>query len=513
MVAKIQSIFIQIINIMFFVFSVGLVISTVIFDKRVQSSAPNTVAGYNIIYYITALCILYMIYIIKKKFVRQDDISISQYNIMMITIPLLVLVIWQIPVTRWIYYIIKSDFGAIMNAVIGFSNGETFANHGYFDHSPNNANYTIILSILYNIFKNWRVIIFIGAVLTNVSAILVALTVKNVCKNRFFSIISLIIAEFIQAMTWRAFIVYTDNFAMFFIAIMIWLYSINLNYKIKLPLITLAAALGTYIKMTAFIPFLAMGIFAVLVFNGLNESKKEIAVRVLYTAVCVCTIFFVMINCQNALREKYGLNLTNKYPKSWHFMFMVGQNSNYLGVNNSEDSQIRNTLLEKAIDEGLGVSYVNNKLKDEALLRIKQRGLKKNIVFYTKKLNIVYNDGYFNNVQMHGDWVSDELKHNILYDILEKENGKYYQVGASILQIIWDGILLLIIICSFNGIKNRLECKYLFYKIALLGITVYLLLCEGRSKYLYMYLPIYVDFAVCFYRNMLLEKKEEINAE
>lgn len=52
--------------------------------------------------------------------------------------------------------------------------------------------------------------------------------------------------------------------------------------------------------------------------------------------------------------------------------------------------------------------------------RLKSGGIRDNVIFYLKKLNVIYGDGYFHNVQAVNSPISNELKHNILYDLLEK---------------------------------------------------------------------------------------------
>ena len=105
---------------------------------------------------------------------------------------------------------------------------------------------------------------------------------------------------------------------------------------------------------------------------------------------------------------------------------------------------------------------------------------------------MAYNDGYFHNVQAGGASVSNELERNIYYELLEKENGIYYQVSAGTLQVAWDFVLILLMLSVLLLYKNG---SYKLFEILILGITVYLMLFEDRSKYLYMFLPIYVSAA------------------
>ncbi len=121
--------------------------------------------------------------------------------------------------------------------------------------------------------------------------------------------------------------------------------------------------------------------------------------------------------------------------------------------------------------------------------RLKSRGIRDNAIFYLKKLNVIYGDGYFHNVQAVNSPISNELKHNILYDLLEKQNGKYYWVSAAIFQVVWNLVLIALLFCACmrknNGEKGMIP-------VFIMGITLYLLIFEGRSKYLYMFLPVFL---------------------
>lgn len=111
--------------------------------------------------------------------------------------------------------------------------------------------------------------------------------------------------------------------------------------------------------------------------------------------------------------------------------------------------------------------------------------------FLLKKINVAYNDGYFNNVQFFS---RDTVEKNIWYDIYPKE-GKYYSFGANLFQILWDLILIIIGISVLVNQEIRTIKKYELFEIIIMGITAYVLIFEDRSKYLFMFLPIYVMFS------------------
>lgn len=478
-----------------------IAIATIVLDKNVDSIFPNTVVFANGVYYLAAFIVIWLYMAIHRRVRGQKDIDVKVYRMMMVTIPLAVWAGWQLPIARWIYWFTnEGDFGSIMYAAIGFHHGADFTDFQYFFQSPNNANLAIVLSWIYKIIPDWRGIILMGATLTNISAVLVSLSVKKISKNRLAGILTLVLAELLMAMNWRAFMVYTDNFGMIFVALILWVYASGMKEKYKVPIMIVLAAMGTFIKATVFICLLAILIHRFFVTLSENQNRvhklKESACVLLWTVI----VFGAMIVTQSFLRKSYGLDLAGQYPKGWQYMFMVGQNTKAYGVTNSIDPGMRDAWIEEAEAFHEDLAYVNDQFLAEGIKRVRGRGILGNVIFYLKKLNVAYNDGYFHNVQVSPPTASHELSKNIWYRLLWKEEaGVLYQLFAGILQTAWDAVLLCLIASVFLCRKHD---SFKLFEILISGITLYVLLFEGRSKYLYMFLPVYLcaagmSFAAC----------------
>lgn len=315
---------------------------------------------------------------------------------------------------------------------------------------------------------------------------------KNITKNRYISTIVLVLGEILVGMNWRSFLVYTDNYNMIFVTLIFWAGTLDIKDTHKFFLTTLFSAIATFIKPTALIGYLCILIFC---FLNLISSKQTILIKVkkgLSMLLVMCFVFGTMITAQSALRSYYGLNLDGQYPKGWQYMLMVGQNDKYYGVTNSDDPEIREKYMAQAQEQNQDVSYVNDEFLNEGISRIINRGIWGNIKFYIGKLNVAYNDGYFHNLQVYPPSASHELEQNLLYQLLWKDGGSLYQVSAGVFQTIWDLILLCLIV-GIVVFKKRDLSK--IFELCILGITLYLMLFEGRSKYLYMFLPVYLTTA------------------
>lgn len=489
----------DIIQILFVILMVIIAIATTVLDRIFDSPFPNTVVYSNFVYYLAAAVVLILSLVMYKRIhiCGKKDIGDRVYLGIMIGVPLAVWLCWQLPVAKWIYIYMGSDFANVMKAAIGLSNGENFSNFSYFQSFPNNANLAMVLSWIYGIVPNWKAVLLLGATLTNISAVLVAVSVKNVTKSRFISVVSLVLAELLMAMTWRAFLVYTDNYGMIFVALILFVYSLSIKDKYKMPLVMILTAMGTFIKTTIFICLLAIFIHRLFVGFSKNSTLPYMVKKGTTELLLAIVIFGVMFLSQSALRSYYSLDLTGQYHVGWQCMFMVGQNNEAYGATNSMDSKVRKAFIEEAKSLNEDNNYINARCLAEAITRVSSRGLWGNIMFYVKKMNIAYNDGYFHNVQGS----SKELEKNILFELLwgRGEPGSLYQVSAGIVQIAWDAVLLCLMA---SAVLLRKDKSYKLYQIMILGITLYLMLFEVRAKYLYMFLPIYVcaagiSFAEC----------------
>lgn len=478
--SRIAGLFNHMVRILFIVLLTAIIAATVFIDRRVSGDAFNasflaTVTHANIWYYLAAALIgAGMIYILLKT----PSLSNQGFYIASLIVVTLVL-IWQCFVARWLPTGNNGvDFETLRLAAIDLAyGGGKLSEYGYFSTSPNNANMAIFLTILYRLVPHWTAIIILGALSTNLAALFVSLTVRNYTENNKTALILLCASEIILGMNWRAFLVYTDNFGMLFVAAALWLGSLDITYKVKVPLVTAAITIACYIKITNFILFIAFGIYFLL---NCTQNQREYFKRVVYAILCFGVIFSLQIGAQNFLRDHYGFVASEK-AKDWHYMFMVGQNVDSYGTVNNIDPEIREDFLDmyETAEEANGAMFA------EGIRRVKERGLSGNVSFFFHKLDVAYGDGYFNNVQSGGaDWEDSFLSK------VYKRGGSYYWVLATVLQIIWDAALLCLLI---GGVLYQKRDRILgLYYLIIGAVTLYVMCFEGRSKYIFMFLPVYM---------------------
>lgn len=519
---------------LFRVFIAGLVIAIFFIDKNINTRFPNTVRWNHAGYFLIAagvLCVAGSLMRTKK------DIEERKFQIWTAAIAAATALL-QCMISIWMPINISADFQMVREMAVNLASGGTLADHPYFAVSPNNINITLILALCCKIFHSWRAVIFIGALFVNLSVTLMAVSVKKVTKHRLCGISVQVVGEVLAALTWRAFLPYTDNYAMVFAALMIFVYVSEKKAMQKIAWIIVSGLAGTFIKQTVFLILLAIGLHSIIVLlqtprcrkqvsnaqrgnSGRNlvtvnaesvNRNKQAAVRAGIALFLFVAVFMAFQGIQNHTRRSLRYE-ASKAAKNWTYLFMVGQNQEYYGVVNGEDSALREQILKQYPQDGWNRAFVK-----EALHRIKSRGLLGNICFYLMKLDVAYNDGYFHNMR---EFDRGGVKHNLCYALYVDEETPWYALGAGLMQVSWDIVLALLMWNTLfsnryasaesdteNETKNETVNNTMkktnqetFCEIMILGITLYLMLFEGRAKYIYMFLPVYL-----FYAGVILDR-------
>ena len=481
-----------------------VMIATVVLDKTVDNPYANTVVFANAVYYMIAAVLLVKLWqaCCGDRPKAKPGMSARTYYCALAAIALAVAVL-QFFISRWMPYdmfVENGDFGSITNGAWSLANGEGLKYLNKFKRNPNNLNITFVISWLYTLVRERRFVVWFGALLTNASMVLTSLAVYNVTRREKTALAVAIIGELLVGLTWRAFLVYTDNYGMIFVALVLWLFTAKLRPAVKYPLIMLAAASGAYIKVTNLILIVALLVWSAVRWMRSDDHRVVVKRLALYM-VCLVVFFAGLLVGQKAIRTHYGF-VPGRNPKNWQFMFMVGQNTEQLGTAGGDNGEVRNALIKKYRNN----ADVSREMLKRAFRSIADRGLWGNIVFYEDKINVAYNDGYFNNTQQKAMYNMDKT---FLYNVYIHD-GAFYQVPATLFQILWDAMLLTMALYAL-GMVLRIRARrgkrgganrdvLLFMMIIALGINAYLMCLEGRSKYLYMFLPVYiVMFGVMFH--------------
>ncbi len=132
------------------------------------------------------------------------------------------------------------------------------------------------------------------------------------------------------------------------------------------------------------------------------------------------------------------------------------------------------------------------------------------ILALLRKNSAYMGDGTFGMTEMLDD---KPVRRNPLSEFV-LEDGKYYPVYMGIESGIWFGLLALVAVRQYRELQDGKHRKSLFY-ISVLGVILFLMMWEARSRYLFNFVPVFMLCAIPVERepadNMVY--KEETLAE
>ncbi len=478
------------VGILFAVLMTVVYIATLFLDRNIANPFPNYAPWSSGGYYAVALLILVLI--LKAAPQLSEKLAGSKVLLFAgLAVMAAFVAVYQYKLSRWMPVHMVSDFQVIREVAINLAEGGSFQDRlHYFQIYPNNVGIAVLLSWIYRLVGNWRDVIFAGLLVSNLAAVLTGLIVYNSTKNTLLTLLTAFLGEILIAMNWRAAIPYTDNFAMLFVALILLIYTSGLRKEIKAPLLLVAAMIGTWIKITVLIVFLAVLIDCVLrmmIRRDLLPAGKKGWISLICTLLICAAIAGVCLFADRKISQKYQYERNGSYEVGWQYYFMMGQDESGLGT--VMGPKYREA--EKEIDD----KYSTKEERMAAFLErgmkwFKEKGIWGNIFYFMEKIDVSYNDGQFNAIQ---NFEEENLKQTRFYK-LYIWNAQYNHILAGFMQVIWYLVLIMIGLTIFNKRKDiHPDCTVM--KIVILGMTLYILLFEDRSKYLYMFLPAFLALA------------------
>ena len=179
----------------------------------------------------------------------------------------------------------------------------------------------------------------------------------------------------------------------------------------------------------------------------------------------------------------------NKVPLLHWIMMSLPTDDNYYGINIEDDYTYTYSLMAQ------------NASSDEIMQSIRKRiherlasftSLKKIFSAVLRKNANYSGDGTFGMTEMLDDL---PLRKNILSDFVLYD-GEYYSIYADLCGGIWFAHLLLSALISLNEIKKR-RFDLAIPCIAFLGLLIFEMIWEARSRYLFNFSPLILLISVC----------------
>lgn len=481
----------------------SIFISSFFYPSNVFYEENNFISLILAFLFILILCFMYKRFIYKKS-----DIS-KKYEIIILIILFFFLLLVELFVLKNLSVNPGWDFGVV------FKNAETYVLTGirdktyypsYFEYFPNN----IMLFVMLVIFIKGGAFIGLSALnsawlmnllFINLSYIMLYLTLRKKFGNRT-AIFGLVISFFFIAPILYSSIFYSDTLSMFVGITFIFLF-LYLNkektfcFRNSLIFVLFGILLfyGKEIKITSIIPFIAIIIY--LLFSSKNKKLILNLLSTLTVFIILSTVFKVCIvdNSKFGFQESsYG-----KVPYThWIMMGVEDIERDNSGRNSYGGYNINDYNLTLQFDNGKEAVKFNI---DETLTRIKKMGAVGYYKYLNKKAVNAWTDGLYlvdAKLAMNSRHADDFIYNELLLNKTNKYKLIYFSQSMQYL------LITSLIIGALLKLLDHSE-KIDIVRLSIVGICIFLLFWENRSRYLLNFIPLFV-YGICEFYGLLGNK-------
>ena len=315
---------------------------------------------------------------------------------------------------------------------------------------------------------------------------------------------------------WKV-IPYSDILTIMFGALIIYLFALfndiksNLRY-ILWVLMCFIAIFASLIKATVCIPLIAVvmvHIVTVLAGKGVKDKLIKLCATLVPLALCLVLAGLY----RNNIYKEVEFTPDVHFAVTWHHYLRMGFNEQTTGAFNSDYYGLINAYLDRDPAERHAEEY---RLIKEAY---RERGVLGSLYFYLRKSVMNYNDGSFG-WYLEGSFQVGEYQNisNSRFKPLLREifwlDGKYYHAFITYAQLMWLFTILLLPVSALHLFKAADDSPESASRtsviLAILGITLFVMIFEGRAKYLLNNAPIYITAAALSLNFFLASKKDVV---
>lgn len=533
---KFKNKIVKIARILFALFFFIIVINAIFLNRtiHVDYSKKTMIGGTIFLFFLLFL----LFYLAKKTKIEVKPIYVI--------ISFIVVFLLQIIVARLTYADCGWDCQLLSESALSlFKN--TGINTEYFAKYTNNIGMLLLMKIIFwiaNIFQTvtadnatWILVIanIIMIDLAGIITILVANKLygkKGMILSYFFSLPLFLFSPYLI-------VPYTDTFTLLFPVLVFYFYLCYKEKKQYLYLFLQAVTLmiGYFLKPTCLIIIIA--ILMVEIGNRLSiektrrnksktieiktdkkETQYQRKIKIIHKFLPIIKTSFIFLlgvgiimGSFQALKKEYISPLISEeefaeksYPMT-HFLMMGMQqremedgvsrkNTTLYGAFFQED--VNNTAIREGKKEK--VDYHKEVIKS----RLSDFGLFGYLNFLYQKANWILSDGTFyyggEALKFANEPYNTSPLGKKLQNFYQIETKTYQKITAPVLQIMWLSILVALIFAKSS--KER-EDNILILKLAVIGIILFVLLFEGRSRYLFNYVPIFIIVGIQGIKNIV----------
>ena len=404
--------------------------------------------------------------------------------------------------------------------------------HGYYSRYANNLFLTYIflniykLSKVIGIYNGYFLLLFIQSIIFSVGGYLIYKIADMYFKERYkiYSVCTWIIYMIIVGLSPHIVLTYSDGIGMFLSLVLTYIIfkledrkilknkkEIIRNRILKTILIlffTNLTIISYYIKPQIIIISIAYGIIKLMniivsiikkyIIKSV-ENKNKIQTNIYHIIIILMIMLtgHITYTCIRKANNNMGINVDKEKRFNITHYAMLGWNTESKGVFTIKDENFSGKYEKLKDREKANIEELKKK--------ISEMGIGGVINQIARKILTNYNDGTFSGVATFV-YIRDEYRisglDNNLSEFLKNvyyERGKYNQIYTQIMQCLWISILIFNMF-SYNDSKSR---KIAIIILALIGLFLFETIFEARSRYIFVYVPLYIFIGVIGIKNTL----------
>ena len=412
--------------------------------------------------------------------------------------------------------------------------------HGYYSRYANNLFLTYIflniykLSKVIGIYNGYFLLLFIQSIIFSVGGYLIYKIADMYFKERYkiYSVCTWIIYMIIVGLSPHIVLTYSDGIGMFLSLVLTYIIfkledrkilknkkEIIRNRILKTILIlffTNLTIISYYIKPQIIIISIAYGIIKLINIiasiikkyiiklktiksKKIVENKNKIQTNIYYIIIILLIMLtgYMTYTYIRKANNNMGINVDKEKRFNITHYAMLGWNTESKGAFTIKDENFSGKYEKLKDREKANI--------EELKKRITEMGIGGVINQISRKILTNYNDGTFSGVATFV-YIRDEYNIQGLDNNLSKflknvyyERGKYNQIYTQIMQCLWISILIFNMF-SYNDSKSR---KIAIIILALMGLFLFETIFEARSRYIFVYVPLYIFIGVIGIKNVL----------
>ncbi len=409
----------------------------------------------------------------------------------------------NIEVSKCIVFTPGWDIGNVTGSVEALLNGHTLSEDFYYRLFPFNifnVYYLYKLNILASSIKGYPyfhgfIWIQFSCLLFSLSGLFTALSVRRLTKKAAPTIFSMLLyAAFIGMSPWKI-IPYTDTISFTFGIFIIYLFILSREARtwvkyVLWTVICMSAFIGAQIKASVYVPLIAVTVIQLLSNVSLKGIRNKL-INIGATIVILFLCFGLSLVYKGQVIKEVGYDTSQDLELDWSHLVRLGLNDYSTGGFSADSYLIYYEYLDRPNAERQAEE------RRQIAETFKERGDIGSLYFYLRKNVMNYNDGtfcwYLEGSFNMGDYpqYSDSRFKPLLREFYWYE-GRYYRYFLTYSQLMWLFTLLLIPGTAFLSFRSQSNYSISAVLLTLIGITLFVMLFEGRARYFLNLTPVYV---------------------